>query len=55
MRWELRDPLLLSCHKGSLGFRKLLDTLEGSGVTSRWTVRLGRLFRFSLAKVLLYK
>jgi len=40
---------------GRLDFRKLLDTLEGAGVTSRWIVRSGQLQQFSLARVLLYE
>jgi hypothetical protein len=40
---------------GTLDFRKLLDTPEGTGVSSRWIVRSGRLHQFSLAKALLYE
>jgi hypothetical protein len=40
---------------GNLDFRKLLDTPEGAGVTSRWIVRSGRLYQFSLARALLYE
>jgi hypothetical protein len=41
--------------KGGLDFKKLLDTPEGAGVTSRWIVRSGRLPQFSLARSLLYE
>jgi hypothetical protein len=40
---------------GSLEFKKLLDTPERAGVTSRWIVHSRRLHQFSLARVLLYK
>ena len=40
---------------GDLDFKKLLDTPEGAGVTSRWIVRSGRLSQFSLARSLLYE
>ena len=40
---------------GTLDFRKLLDTPEGTGVSSRWIVRSGRLHQFSLARSLLYE
>jgi hypothetical protein len=39
---------------GGLDFKKLLDTLEGAGVTSRWIIRSGRLPQFSPARSLLY-
>jgi hypothetical protein len=41
--------------EGGLDFKKLLDTPEGAGVTSRWIVRSGRLSQFSLARSLLYE
>jgi hypothetical protein len=40
---------------GTLDFRKLLDTPEGTGVSSRWIIRSGRLHQFSLARALLYE
>ena len=40
---------------GGLDFRKLLDTPEGAGVSSRWIVRSRRLHQFSLARTLLYE
>ena len=49
-REELRRP-----NGGGLDFKKLLDTPEGAGVTSRWIVRSGRLPQFSLARSLLYE
>ena len=54
-REDVQREELKRASGGRLDLRKLLDTLEGAGVASRWVLRSGRLPQFSLARVLLYE
>ena len=51
---ERRDALKES-QGGSLDFNRLLDTLRGAPVVSKWMIRLRRILQFQLAETLLYR
>jgi len=52
---QVQREELRRVNKDGLDFKKLLNTPERVGITSRWIVYLGRLSQFSLARLLLYE
>jgi hypothetical protein len=50
-----RRTVLREAQGGQLDFIRLLDTPRGALVTSKWTIRSGKILQFQLAGTLLYE